>query len=411
MSGAGSNRQYFLNILWSWFSVVTLFGSAAFVSPVIFRRLGDVQAAVWTLALSFVEYFWMIDIGFRPATIKFCAEYLALGRNDRINQLINTAICYSACAGAAVFALIDLNRESIASFLNLTHPDFRFLLFAVALSWAVGLVFNIFSAALEGFQRFDLSSHASILVLFLRSAGSVVVVLNGQGLLALAWVMMCAQFAGYALTLFQFRRIFPSLRLSYRHLTWDAARQLFGYARQVAVALFSSRLMFAFLPGIISSLLSVRMVAYYTNSQKVLDYAGEGIGRVGQVTTPRVAEWQARGEMDRIRDLARYGNRYCLLLWLPLATFLAVYSQPLFGLWINGQFSRETAGLIPVLLVGYLLWFGQFISGTILMGMARYERFSASFLAEAVLVLSGAVYALPRFGLLGAAAAVPPEWP
>ena len=88
------------------------------------------------------------------------------------------------------------------------------------------------------------------------------------------------------------------------------------------------------------------------------------------------------------------------------ATFLAVYSEPLFRLWINEKFATETRGLIPVLLVGYTLSYGQFLSAAILMGIARYQRYSLSFFGEALIVLGGTAFLLPRYGLMGVAVAL-----
>jgi len=406
MQATGRTRQYFLNVFWSWLGVVTLVGTGVAISPMLFRTLGDVQAGIWTLALSFVEYFWIIDIGFRPATVKLCAQLVAEGRRERVNVLVNTAICYTGAAGALVFVVLWWSEGAIGRLLKVTHPDFGFLLFAVGLSWSFGLVFNVLNAALEGFERFDLSNRNAILVMFLRGAGTIGLLWSGYGLRALGWNMLVAAFVGYGLTGWQLYRMYPELRIHPRYAEREMAGSLFAYARQVAPALLAGRLQIALLPSLIASLGSVRLVGYFGNTQKILDYIGEGIGRVGQVTMPRVTEWHTRGETGKIIALARYGNRYCLMLWLVVATFLGVYSEPLFRLWINEQFSQETRGLIPILLAGYTLSYGQFISAAILMGVARYQRYSMSFFAEAAIVLGGAAYLMPRYGLLGVAMAV-----
>lgn len=406
MQATGRTRQYLLNVFWSWLGVVTLLGTGVAVSPVLFRTLGDVQAGIWTLAISFVEYFWIIDIGFRPATVKLCAQMLAEGRRDRINVLLNTAIGYTGLAGILVFALLSLGEGWIARVLGVTHPDFGFLLFAVGLSWSFGLVFNVFTAALEGFERFDLSNRNAILVMFVRSAGTLGLMWSGYGLRALGWNMLAAQFLGYALAGWQLYRVFPEVRIHPALVEREMAVKLFAYARQIAPALLASRLQIALLPSLITSLGSVRLVAYFGNTQKVLEYLGEGIGRIGQVTMPRVTEWQTRGETEKIIALARYGNRYCLMLWLMAGTFLAVYSEPLFRLWISEKFVTETRGLMPVLLVGYTLSYGQFLSAAILMGVARYQRYSLSFFGEGLVVLGGVAWLLPRYGLMGVAVAL-----
>ena len=80
MSDVHSTRAYFINIAWSWLGFITIFGSSAIVMPMLIRRLGTAQFGIWALAVSLVEYFWLIDLGIRPATVKLSAEFRALGR-------------------------------------------------------------------------------------------------------------------------------------------------------------------------------------------------------------------------------------------------------------------------------------------------------------------------------------------
>jgi O-antigen/teichoic acid export membrane protein len=61
---------------------------------------------------------------------------------------------------------------------------------------------------------------------------------------------------------------------------------------------------------------------------------------------------------------------------------------------------------MPVLLIGYTLSYGQFLSAAILMGIARYQQYSMSFLFEALLTLAGVAFLLPKYGLMGVAVAI-----
>src|SRR5581483_6560646 len=107
--------------------------------------------------LFFVEYFWMIDLGVRPATVKLTAEYDALGKESELNSLLSTAMTYSVAAGLIILALISLGLGWIARFFHVANPALLLLVHVVCLSWAFGLVFNVFGAAREGLQRFDIS--------------------------------------------------------------------------------------------------------------------------------------------------------------------------------------------------------------------------------------------------------------
>jgi len=176
------------------------------------------------------------------------------------------------------------------------------------------------------------------------------------------------------------------------------------YARQVVSAILSVRFLQSAIPSLIARFLPIRNVTYYSVTQKVMDYAGEGIGRIGLITGPRAMDLMARGHREEVLTLAEYGNKYCLALWLFFGTFLLVYGRPLFRVWINPEFAENAAVLLPIMLFGYTLWLGQFTSGAILMGIGRYGEYSASLMVEAIITVLGFGLVLPFYGLPAAVA-------
>src|SRR5439155_23256345 len=133
MTPQPTNRQYFLNIGWSWLGFGVVFLTGAVVTPVLIRRLGTAQFGIWALAMSLIEYFWMIDLGLRPATVKLTAELRALNSTHQLNRLINTALCYSALAGSTILAIGWLTAERIGGILHINDPGFVFLIRVVGI--------------------------------------------------------------------------------------------------------------------------------------------------------------------------------------------------------------------------------------------------------------------------------------
>jgi O-antigen/teichoic acid export membrane protein len=399
-----SGRTYFSNIAWSWVGFASILLSSAIVMPILIRRLGTAQYGIWALAVSLVEYFWMIDVGFRPATVKLSAEYLALNRMSEVNDLVNTALAYSLSAGAVVLLFGWMNVDRIGAILHVVDPSFAFVLRVVALSWAAGLVFNVFAAVLDGFQRFDLSSRATIVGMTARAALNVLVVLGGYGLREMAIVLLVSQATSYAMTYVYCRRVYADMRLSPAYVRVDAAREIVVYARQLVAGVIGSRFAQGGVPTAIAYFKPLQFVTYFTQTQRLLEYAADGISRVALVTAPRITDAYARGHRQQIVELARDANRYCLTLWGFFAAFLVVYGGPLCRVWINEEFGNQAAVLLPLLVTGYTFWIGQFISAAVLMSIGRYTAFSLTLFAESVVVVGGVALAVPRFGLVGAAA-------
>ena len=401
-----STKAYFFNIAWSWIGFLTILGSSTIVMPMLIRRLGTAKFGIWALAVSLIEYLWLIDLGFRPATVKFSAEFRALGQTDNLNCLINTGLGYSTLAGAFILAISWPNVGLIARLLNIQDPAFGFLVRVVGLSWAGGLVFNMFAAVLEGFQRFDLSNRVSIVVTLLRGSFSLGLVMAGYGLREMALVLLASQATGYALTFWYCRRIYPDLRLSPGLVSLAMARRILAYARQIVSGIVGSRISLATLPSLVAHFKPVQYVTYYTQTQRMMEYAADAISRVAMVTSPRVSDWFARGYRQQIVDLTCFANRYSLTLWGLVASYLFVYGGNLCRVWINQEFGDQAAILLPLWLIGYTFWMSQFVSAGVLMGIARYTAFSITLFVESLVSIACMAVILPRYGLAAAVGAL-----
>jgi len=240
----------------------------------------------------------------------------------------------------------------------------------------------------------------------LRTGLSVALVLQGYGLREMGMALVFSQAIGYAMIYVYCVRIWPEMRFSPKYIDAQMARKLFGYARQVIPGIVGGRISQGTLPVVIAYFTSTAQVTYFTQTQRVMDYAGEFVGRVGLVTAPRAAGMHAQGQRDEIVNLARTANRYCVTLWGLLGSYLFVYGADLCRLWVSPQFGDRVAPLLPLFVTGYTFWMGQYISAAVLLGVARYTRYSTALLIEALVAVAAMVVLLPLFGLPAGVAAV-----
>jgi len=396
-------RRYVTNVLWTWGGVAVGIISGFLVSPYTIRKIGDVNFSIWSLALSLVEYYWLIDFGLRSATLKMSAEFNALGDRESLNELLSTGVVYSAMTGALLAVTTVLVAPYAGKFFHIEQPVFRQLILIAGLSWSLGMVFNVYGACLDGFQRFDIFGRIWMLTTLARSLGVVTVLYLGYGVLQMGFVLLGSQLLIYLLTYASFRHVVPYAQISYARATFTMFKRMIGYGIHTFTSIVSTQLLQRSVPALIAYYLPVRFVAYYMVPVRILDYAGEAVGRVGTVTAPNATELMAQGRKRELVSLGVLTNRYSLSLFMPVTAFLLVYGYEIYSLWIRPSFAQQSAYLLPVLLLGNTAMFGQFNSISILFGMGRHKIYARCLLAEAVLTVVGMMYVLPRFGLWGGA--------
>ncbi len=305
-------KRYLTNVIWSWTAVGINMILAFLLAPYIIRKIGTTDYGAWLLAMTLVEYYWLIDLGLRSATVKMSAEYRALGETSGLETLLSTAVLYSGFAGALLAIVTLLVAPQAGRLFKINHPAFATLVMVVGVSWAIGMLFNPFSAATEGYQRFDVFSRIWMVTSLTRAAGTVAVLHMGRGILEMGLVLFAGQLLMYAMTYIAFRRVVTGVQLSWRKSSWPMFVRMARYGIHTFTASLATRLMSQSIPPLIAYLLPLRFVTYYGVPVRMLDYGMEGIGRVGQVTMPNASDLMARGQRAELLKLGILANRYSL---------------------------------------------------------------------------------------------------
>ena len=393
--------------MWSWFGIAVSIFAGVLLSPYIIRKLGDEGNGVWVLIFALADSFGMMDLGFRSATAKYTAHYRATGELDKLNETLNTAIFFSSAVLLLAICGTVLFAGPITRFENISPQyakTFTTLLIVVGLGWASGAVFNLFTACLEGFQRFDLSSRIWIVQIAIRSLGIAAVLATGHGLLAMGAVVMIALACTYAQTILAVRKIFPQLKFSLSYLSLGMFRQMLSYGIHTFGAAVAAQVLNQSAPVLIGHFLPTAFVGYYSQPVRLLQYSVDMVGRVGFVSGSHAAELAATKDYEGIARMGTYINRYCFVLFAPFAMALIVYGQELFRIWIRPEFALHSAPLLPIVAVGTTLGIAaQFNSSSILYGLGKHQGYAYLLMAEAAFCLAGLYWVVPRYGILGAA--------
>jgi len=402
-----SARRFVGNVIWNWFAVAFNIGMGIILTPFVLKKLGEDNFGLWAFAVSLAEYYWIMDFGFRSATIKYSAHYSATGEHDKVNEILNTALFYSACIGPLILAANFLVLPHVFSSTQTKNPLFLKLITVVVGAWVLGSLFNVFTGCLEGFQRFDLTNRIALAGSAVRSGGTAILLWLGYGVYEMALVTLASQVMIHLLSLLAFWRVFPDLRFSRVFVKFSAMKTMLRYGSHSVVASIAQRVVNQGAPLVIGYFLPLRFVGYYASSSRVVDYTVDGITRIGQVASPNAAEMIARNNRGRLVNLSVIANRYGLAIYLPLSIFLLVYGPALLSVYLNPSFAASSAPVLIILAIGgTIATAGQYNSSSILFGMGRHQIYSRALLVEAVVLIGSLALVTPRFGIIGAACVI-----
>jgi len=403
----GRRERFVKNVLWSWAGVAVSLLTGVWLSPFIIKKLGNEGYGVWALVFSFVEYYWLLDFGFRSATLKYSAHYRATGEDDKVNEVVNTGLAYSSAAACLLIGVTLVFGGRAQQFFQISaayRPVFNTLVTMVGCTFALGTVFSLCSGVVEGFQRFDLTTRVWITTTALRTLGLVAVLLMGFQLKAMATVAIASLAVGYAYNYRNLRAVFPPLHFSAASVKASMFRRMFRYGVHTSVATVSTLVLNQSTPLILAHFLPTEFVGYFLLPTRLLRYSVDMVGKVGYVTGSNAAEMAARREYDQVYRMGVYVNRYCYVLFAPAALALCLYGTELLRVWVNPAFARESGPVVAVIAVATTLGLAaQYNSSAVLYGLGRHQMYAYSLLAEAILSSAAVWVVVPRYGIAGAA--------
>ncbi len=397
------------NVLWNWTGVAVSLIGGLVLTPYIIRKLGADGYGVWSLVFSLIGYYSLLDFGFRSAVVRFSAHYRAQHDSDKINELVNTLLFYFSAASIlllVVTVVLARYADRLFQIPAALRGQFSWLVSLVGINLAVGVAFNVFTGCVEGFQRFDLVNKIRVTAYSTQAVGCFVTLSLGYGLAAMGAVALGAQALLCLLYFVNFRRIFPALRFSRSLVTRSMFVETAGYGGHTFVASLASQSLEQTPSLIIGHHFTTAFVGFYNLPYRLLQYAADGVSRVGLVVAPQAAELAATDQIDKVRALGVYANRYCFALYTPLAITLLFYGRELFRAWVGIDYVNHSAPLLPVILIA--AWFtlaGQFSSSTILFGLGKHRGYAWGLVAEALCNVGAMIIIVPRHGILGAAIA------
>jgi len=400
-------ERFIINVLWSWTGVVASLFQGFIITPFIIRRLGEEHYGIWLIIFSILEYFWFFDLGLNTAVCVFCARYIAVKDYEKINRVISTALFYFSMIALVIWAISPVLAANAYRFLPVTpayRQEFATLILLTGISWGLCIMLHLFLSALDGFQRFDLTSHVMVLQVALRSAGYFLALKFGYGLVAMAQVFVATQILGYVLNFLNFRRAFPALRLSPAYVSLTTFREIFRYGLKSFVAGLSTLALNQSGTLMVTHYLGAAAAGFYGLPSRLLQQPVDAVSRVANVTRSSAAELSMTDKREATIALGIYSNRYSLTLFMVPAVFLLVYGYPLLLRWVGPVMASQSGPLMPIFLLAYsLVLAAQYNSSSLLYGVGRHGGYARGLVVEAVLYVAALAFVVPRYGIVGAA--------
>src|ERR1044072_8323884 len=184
---AQTSKSIIRNVFYGFLTWILPLCLSFVATPLIIRTLGNEDYGIYALVLVFIGYSFTFSIG--RAITKYLAEYRANGETEKIRDIVSATFFINVAVGVFGVSVICLSANWLVRNVFKIEADAQEKTI-LALYLASAIVFltmltQVFSAVLQGIQRFDVYSKIFNASSFFLLLGNLILAYLGFGLLAL----------------------------------------------------------------------------------------------------------------------------------------------------------------------------------------------------------------------------------
>jgi O-antigen/teichoic acid export membrane protein len=329
-----------------------------------------------------------------------------MAQNDaaECQRVFSTALraylCIAGCVivGGAILA-------SLAPLYAKTASDaviFGRLILISSVTIALGFPARTFIGALNAALRYDMAAALEILLLLLRSGGTIFALLAGYGVLGMAISSLCCTFPWMALGVYFTRREYPFLRLHVRKSACGAGSALFSYSVYSFLARVADLLRYQMDAVVISAFIGLSAVTHYRMAANLaMPFIEVVLAATGTLQT-LFSRLEGRHDLESVQRVLLLGTKISIGISSFVAFGLIAWGKPFIVRWMGPNYVDAYPCLVA-LVVGLMAALWQAPSVSMLFGVSRHRFYAILCCGEGLANLCLSILLARKYGILGVA--------
>jgi len=395
--------------------LVGMFGHiliAFILSPFLVHTLGDTKYGIWTVAVAFTGYMNLMDIGLGSAVNKYVARYAGLKDQDKIDQIISTALVLFLVMGLVIILISPVMANLVVGILSLdeTLKDVVYLLIIiVSFDVAIFVVRGLFKGVFGGYQSYTTINVILLLSAIYKAAMFYVFLSYGYDLISMAAISITANVLSLLAFYLLLRKFHPEVTISLKFSNKSSAGKILNFSKFTFLTMLANQVIYYSDAFVIGYFMSTAAITYYSIPWTLAEYAKKISRSISQTYAPAVSETDARDDIEKIHLLYLSGSRYMMITSNLLSVGMIVLGGAFIAIWMGPKYRELCEAVLAILFINLYFQGPQQISYSFLQGLGRQKAYSYVTVVVSVCNLALSIILVQKWGIVGVAlaAAIP----
>ena len=375
---------------------------AFWLTPFLLHRIGQHNYGLWLLGTQLLFYLALLDLGVVALLPRETA--FATGRVNSLNEAEDLPVIVGQTARMIFWQMPLVALGALIAWFLMPQEwaELRHPIGIVLLVFVVMFPFRIFNAVLHGLQDLAFLGQLGIICYLVSTAFTVVLILAGWGLYALAVGWTVLQLIGAIAGGYRLRTHFPTvLPRSLPGMPWKTARKRLGQGFWVSVNQVAQVLLNGTDIFIVGHLFGPAAVVPFVITGKLISVLANQPQMLMAAAGPALSQMRMGESRERLSEVCIALTQAMLMLSGAVVCVVLVINQGFVGRWVGaGQYGGFW--LTALFLLSMLLRHWNLTISYALFCFGQERRLCLTALLDGALSM-GAVFLFVRlFGLIGA---------
>ena len=376
-----------------------------FLTPFIIGHLGKYGYGIWTLTLTLVGYYGLINLGVESAVNRYVAFHKGRGDQNALNQTASTAIVMFCLTGTIVAVISLTTAEVIVGFFKIDPgqiKEFSTLIKIVGIAIALSFPDEALKAILRGHEKYVLTNIATVTNIIVRTLAVVLLLEGGKGLVGVGIATVLGYSTSLIFNTLNVLNNLPRLRISLKLASFSFLTELITFGGITTIIILADHLRMNIDNLVIGKFLGMGEVGVYGLAFVIIRYTISLVTSAMNVLTPRFAVLYGEQNSEAIKKLFGISSSISSFLAFGCGLGLIAYGAPFIKLWVGEEF-QASVNIIYVLFVPFTVALAQNPGIPLLYAIKKHHFFATVTFIEGLANFILSIILVKNYGIVGVA--------
>lgn len=329
-------RKFIGGVAFGYATQVLTTAVGLWLTPFLLGRVGQHDFGLWLVGTQVIAYLALMDFGIIALLPRETA--FATGRAEKAEGASDLPLLVGQTARLVAWQMPLVAAAALVSWwmLSAAWPELSAPIGVVLLSFVLAFPLRIFGAVLQGLQDLAFMGRAGIASYLLSTAVTVLLIISGWGLYALAAGWMTQQLFVPAVCLYRLRARFPEvLPRGVPKLSWAAARVRLSQGFWVSLAQIAQVLWNGTDILIIGKLFGPAAVVPYVCTGKMAGVLANQPTIIMVAAAPALSQMRVAESRDRVTEVCVALGQAMLILSGAVVCVVLAVNQGFVARWVG----------------------------------------------------------------------------